>query len=88
MAIGHPQFYRSTGNDPHWERLPEELKRIVNEHIASLTDVDIGQPCIWLDRQSRQCRHYDYRPQMCRDFEIGSPHCVRMRESHGITAGE
>lgn len=83
MAIGHPQFYRHSG-DALWQQVPAELKQEVNQHIDALTDVDIGKPCIWLDLQTRRCKHYDHRPQMCRDFEMGNPHCQRMRESYGI----
>ncbi len=83
MAIGHPQFYRH-GDDPHWRRLPASLQQQINAHIDQLVDIDLGEPCIWLDLETRQCRHYDYRPQMCRDFEIGNPHCLRLRESQGI----
>ena len=83
MAIGHPQFYRHS-NDPIWESLPDNLKRQINEHIDNLTEVDMGEPCIWLDMETRQCKNYEYRPQMCRDFELGNPHCLRMREARGI----
>lgn len=83
MALGHPQFYRHS-DDPLWGRLPEQLKQEINEYVDNLTDIDIGQPCIWLDLETRQCRHYDYRPQMCRDFEIGNPHCERMRAAFGM----
>ena len=83
VAMGHPQFYRTSDN-ADWNRLPEDLKREVSEHIDALTDLDIGSPCIWLDMKTKQCKHYDHRPQMCRDFEIGNPHCLRMRESYGL----
>ena len=83
--MGHPHFYRSTGNDPHWNGLPDVLKKQVNDHIDSLTDIDMGRPCIWLDLETRKCLHYEHRPQMCRDFEVGNPHCLRMREACGIS---
>lgn len=83
MALGHPQFYRNR-NDPHWVGLPDGLKQQINDHIDSLTDIDIGKPCIWLDMESKQCKYYERRPQLCRDFEIGNPHCVRMREAYEI----
>lgn len=83
MSLGHPVFYRG-GQDPHWETLPQHLRDEVDEHIAALTEIDLGTPCIWLDLDTRQCRHYEHRPQMCRDFEMGRYHCRRMRVDQGI----
>lgn len=80
MSVGHPQFYRSSGNDPHWEGLPDNLKEQINRHVDSLTEIDMGSPCIWLDLETKKCMHYEHRPQMCRDFEAGNPHCLRFRE--------
>lgn len=82
-SVGHPQFYRNS-NDELWKRVPEHLKKQVNDHVDALTDIDLGQPCIWLDPKTKQCMHYEYRPQMCRDFEVGSFHCHRFRRSVGL----
>ena len=86
MNVGHPHFYRHGGadgsGDPLWARVPTELQAEINEYIDSLEDVDIGQPCIWLDMKTKQCKHYDLRPQMCRDFEKDSHHCHRLREKY------
>ena len=82
-AVGHPHFYRNS-NDELWEQLPEHLKKEVNEYIDNLTDIDLGQPCFWLDPETKQCKHYEYRPQVCRDFELDSYHCHRLRRSLGI----
>lgn len=83
MNIGHPWFNRHSG-DPHWARLPDALKQQILDHVAELTDVDIGEPCIWYNQETRQCSHYEFRPQMCRDFEAGNDHCLRLREKYGI----
>ena len=83
MAIGHPHFYR-TADDYHWNRLPKPLQDEVIEYVDALTDLDLGQPCIWLDLETKQCKHYEYRPQMCHDFEVGNKHCLRLREAHGL----
>jgi Fe-S-cluster containining protein len=37
-----------------------------------------------LDRETNQCKHYEHRPQMCRDFEMNSFHCRRLRKSQGF----
>jgi Fe-S-cluster containining protein len=34
---------------------------------------------LWFDEDTRQCKHYDLRPWMCRDFEMGSYPCQRWR---------
>jgi Fe-S-cluster containining protein len=39
--------------------------------------------CGWLFRQgkrARRCGTYETRPQVCRDFEMGSENCITMRE--------
>ena len=38
-----------------------------------------GDPCIWLDRPSGLCLHYDDRPEICREFRVGCEDCNRMR---------
>jgi Fe-S-cluster containining protein len=83
LAIGHPHFWRHDG-DPHWVRLPEELKAELIDYIDGLEEADIGQPCVWFVPETRLCRHYEYRPAMCRDFAAGSVHCLRMRAAHGV----
>lgn len=40
---------------------------------------DVG-PCIWLDLATRRCRHYEYRPDICQEFERGSLDCLNWRE--------
>ena len=87
MSIGHPHFWRAaTGEnaDPHWAGLPDNLKTEINQYIDGLEDHDMGQPCIWLDLDTKSCRHYEHRPQMCRDFEVNSFHCRRIRSEFGI----
>lgn len=31
-----------------------------------------------------QCSIYDTRPQVCRDFEMGGPKCLLIRQLHGL----
>ena len=38
-----------------------------------------GLSCIWL--KDNQCMHYRHRPQICRDFELGSDACIKYRNS-------
>ena len=60
--------------------LPAEL---IAEVDAAFLGLHRGQeppgPCIWLDAATDRCRHYDWRPQVCRDYAIGSPSCLHDR---------
>ena len=88
--MGHPHFWRfaqGDDKDVHWANLPEPLKDQINDYVDGLTDHDLGSPCIWLDMDDRTCKHYEHRPQMCRDFEMGGEHCRRIRLSEGIDRG-
>ena len=41
-------------------------------------------PCLWYDPATRRCRHYEYRPADCREFEPGEKECLRTRKAVGI----
>jgi len=44
-----------------------------------------GSPCIWYDGLHRRCRHYDYRPELCRDeVQPGDESCRRWRRETGV----
>jgi uncharacterized protein len=43
-------------------------------------------PCLWFDPATARCRHYRFRPDACREFEINSPSCVACREKWSATA--
>lgn len=44
-----------------------------------------GTPCIWYDEESRRCKHYDYRPTLCRDEVVpGDESCMNWRRHGGI----
>jgi Fe-S-cluster containining protein len=46
--------------------LEEELRAAVERFKRSSWPPD-GSPCIWYDPERRRCRHYEYRPVLCRD---------------------
>lgn len=76
MRMGVPPF--STDDDIEWDRLPPELQQEIiefqqREDWASL-------PCLWLDLETRRCRHYDLRPDVCERFVPGNPICLEDRE--------
>lgn len=41
--------------------------------------------CLWFDEVNRTCKHYDLRPSICRDFEVGSEGCLNWRKQYQDT---
>jgi len=61
--------------------LPTELHRQLDDLAARVEageKID-GSPCAWWDQATKKCKHYEFRPKMCRDFEPGSIDCQRVR---------
>ena len=42
-------------------------------------------PCFWFDEATRRCRHWEFRPTICREFEVGGEDCKDHRERVGLT---
>jgi uncharacterized protein len=81
MGLGvPPTLGNDAEDDAWWDALPEHLQ----EEINAVTDI-IG-PCVWLDLETRQCKHYDLRPATCRHFVPGDDLCLEDRRSQGIDA--
>lgn len=83
MHMRTPPFCGET--DPEWEALPEALKRELDSWLKS-PRMDLlegrGQQdslCVWLNQCTGQCRRYASRPQICRDFHVGSEACLKYR---------
>jgi Fe-S-cluster containining protein len=71
-----------------WEGMPVRLKHEVMAYYKTLdpyNDDDFGLPCFWLMPEGT-CRHYEHRPEVCREFEVGGEDCLRIRE-HGVSLG-
>ena len=79
LQQGHPPY-----TDDELQYVPDDLLGPIQEHLAALEESDFGQPCIWFDDETKQCRHYEHRPQVCRDFERGCPMCVQLRLKYKI----
>jgi len=41
-------------------------------------------PCFWFDPATRKCLHWEHRPTVCRDLEVGGEECRAHRERCGI----
>jgi Fe-S-cluster containining protein len=41
-------------------------------------------PCSWLDTATKRCLYYDFRPDICRTFEVGGKWCSQFRKLYQI----
>jgi Fe-S-cluster containining protein len=39
-----------------------------------------GEDCVWYDAETRRCRHHQWRPEICEEFEVGGAGCRHVRE--------
>ncbi len=70
--------------EEHYLNLPDELRREVDEYYLGMRKTEFDRPCVWLDLQTMRCKHYEHRPQACRDYAIGSVDCFRARIERGV----
>jgi Fe-S-cluster containining protein len=75
----------SAGPHPHRpEGLPEDLIEEIDQHFLGLArGQEPGDACLWYDTERKQCRHYEWRPRICRDFELGGEACRMLRRAFG-----
>jgi Fe-S-cluster containining protein len=80
LMAGHP-------GEPLWHQLPADLKQELETHMKQYRRPDydgtlesFDGPCIWLDMETRMCKHHTHRPDVCRDFETGSKACLDWRK--------
>jgi len=71
--------------------LPEAEKAVRPELLAMIRlfrdsprHDNQDRPCIWLDLVTGKCRHYEHRPEVCREFEAGGSGCLAARKAFGI----
>jgi len=92
-SVGHPPFLLEWEDGvPHpiegadsqadYQRLFAAPAEAQAAYVASRGAID--SPCPWLDAIENRCRHYDFRPDICRNFEVGSKWCSQFRELHKI----
>ncbi len=71
---------------PHPFRPPGLPQTLIDEIDETLGGLFRGQEpqdrCLWFDPITRRCRHYEWRPQVCRDYELGGRACLDRREQH------
>lgn len=75
---------------PEWQNqhpfrpagLPSELIQEIDEHFGGLyRGQEPPERCLWFDAIARRCRHYEWRPQLCRDYELGGVACLAARST-------
>jgi uncharacterized protein len=76
--VGLPPFTGLDGDEP-----PRWLEWDADYHIDRQ---DRRLPCLWYDAATGRCRHYEYRPEACREFEMGSADCLEHRRQWRIDA--
>ena len=86
LGIGSPvALYASRPDysDPHPYRpvdLPRELIEEINQNFSGLTrGQEPLEQCLWFDTEKKQCKHYQFRPQICIDYQLGGRECLRER---------
>ena len=81
MHMTLPPFDDYDDSDVEFAMLPEELKRELQVRWDSNA---VGEPCCWLDLETKRCRHYEHRPVVCSRFEPGGEICREDREAVGL----
>lgn len=68
--------------------MPHELMQELQAYAKFLRDTEKHPNngiCIWFDEQTRKCKHYDLRPDICRhEVVVGDDGCLFWREEHQI----
>lgn len=71
-----------------WEEINNLPQAIRDELISYYDNIENNNintrgsqnlPCMWLDQVSGLCTNYGNRPNLCRNFIIGSPECLYFR---------
>jgi Fe-S-cluster containining protein len=83
LVVTRPPFYHVFEDlgEEAWDRLERERPDLVAELHADYSARRAAggpfydTPCVWFDAKTLRCRHYDYRPLACREFEIGGDDC-------------
>jgi Fe-S-cluster containining protein len=92
QVVTRPPFVRrfDRSGEEAWERLRWDRPGLWAELLADDEERResggpyYGTPCLWYDAATRRCRHYEHRPQACRDFQMGGIDCRDARRRAGI----
>jgi Fe-S-cluster containining protein len=67
----------------NWYNLTDDLRIEWEEFVRTYQSPRQGEldpPCFWLNEETRLCKHHEYRPDVCRNFDIGSSGCLDWRK--------
>lgn len=66
--------------------LPYHVRETLLIYRAQLMSGEVGGDwaCCWIDQETKRCRFYDHRPDICREFEVGSEGCRCWRDEYNI----
>lgn len=75
-----------------WRALPRAAEEELAEYYRAVTAGEVEDrtrgddlPCLWYDAATGRCRHYEQRPEVCRDaIQPGDEACLAARERHFI----
>jgi Fe-S-cluster containining protein len=74
-----------------WRQMPAAVQDELRSYYAALRDERTPNrsleklPCLWYDPATKGCKHYEHRPTVCREFEVGGEDCLRLRLKHGVS---
>jgi uncharacterized protein len=66
-------------------RLAAEIDAYFDARRRDVIPTRDGGPCLWLDVETRRCRHYEYRPAPCRALPVGGADCLTWRAEAGLS---
>lgn len=88
-----PAWVWDTEDGVRWRAMPDEVRRTLEDYYKGREDGTVSDrvknklPCLWFDPATKGCGHYEWRPEICREFEVGGEDCQRLRAMKGITEG-
>lgn len=88
--MGFPSYITGDDDQPAeetWLTMPAILKAELVSFMASYAQPTNGKldgVCCWYDVEHKRCKHHEHRPNVCRDFQVGSPDCLAWRDAFAI----
>lgn len=68
-----------------FKAMPPELVQSLRDYYdavdaGALDRAEHAVPCLWFDTEAKRCRHYEHRPEACREAVVpGDEHCNEFR---------
>jgi Fe-S-cluster containining protein len=76
-------------DEARYRAMPAKLRNELAYYYTALDEgvivdrVKVELPCLWYDPRSRSCRHHEWRPDICREFDPGDEGCINHRVRTG-----